>query len=94
MENNLFYLSGQWKNNKDNMEAVADAKVYLKYFAKEIYAVAGEKGTIKVFVDGKNVQNVSTEDHTLYTLAQQSYAPHDLVLEVSPGVKIYTFTFG
>ncbi|PIN79683.1 thiol-disulfide isomerase [Candidatus Woesearchaeota archaeon CG10_big_fil_rev_8_21_14_0_10_34_8] len=95
---NKFYLLGEWKNNKDNMEAISEESVVkIKYDAKIINIVAGssEPKEITVIVDGVETKKIEVSDFDLYELNREDdYAEHTLELKVSKGVMLYTFTFG
>ena len=96
-KNNAFYLGGTWMNNMDNMQSVSDAKISLAYTAKNVNIVAGadSPSAIKVLVDGEEYADVTVNAFDLYVVVPgEDYGHHTVDLEVEPGVKIYTFTFG
>ncbi len=95
--NGRFYLSGLWRNNPDNMEALGNASVVLPYAAKDVYLVAGADAPVEVtvLVDGTETRRVTVGPHDLYTLVQGAdYGSHTLELRTPPGLRAYTFTFG
>jgi thiol-disulfide isomerase/thioredoxin len=90
---NMFYLDGTWKNNPQSMQANSSGKIYITYTASTINIVAGGNGTLHVLVDGKET-DVKTQAHDLYTLDTGEYGTHMMEIGVTPGVEVYTFTFG
>lgn len=105
-ETNTVYLSGYWKSNKDNIFSVNSSKVYLVYKAKNVNIVAGGSGTVNVILDdnsldknsfGEDVYNgtAAINGSRLYNVVStQDYSVHKLELDFSPGIELYTFTFG
>ena len=97
-ENNKFYLSGKWLNNKDNMELKSDnGFIVLNYLAKNVNLVAGSKepAEIKVFVDNSEVNRLNVSNFDLYpVVSMNNYGKHELRIESSKGLMAYTFTFG
>lgn len=103
-------LVGDWDIQQEYAEnKVAGAKIIYKYKAKEVYLVASSKDPVKVKVikDGKIVGAEKGEDvgedgimtikeDRLYKIIQDSnYGQYTLDLEIlSPGLKVFTFTFG
>lgn len=96
-EPNLFYLEGEWKNNPDNMELTNAGEFSIYYAAKDVYMVAeaSQATRITVYVDNKEIQNLTITDSTLYHLVQgQEYGSHRLDIKSEKGLKVYTLTFG
>ncbi len=107
---NIAYLSGKWKNEPEHILAAESASLQLIYTAKQATIVAGGQGTIEVLLDGKplaadalgpDVQLqegksiLTISGQRLYTVAQPpAYGTHTIELRASPGVELYTFTFG
>lgn len=104
---NSLYLGGVWNLFGEFAAAGSNASVLYKYNAKEVYIVAEAKdgGTIEVLQDGTAVTdaggadvhegNVEVRDSRLYKLIKNDLAEeHTLQLNVSPGVKLFAFTFG
>ncbi len=98
IEKDKFYLSGKWRNNNDNMELLDEyGKIAMNYKAKQINIVAGSNNnsTLKVLIDGKEVNNVNIKDYDLYILfTGRDYEEHNLEITADKGLKAYTFTFG
>ena len=103
-------LVGDWDIQPEYAEnKVAGAKIIYKYKAKEVYLVASSKDPVRVKVirNGKVAGSEKGEDvgidgimiikeDRLYKIIQDSaYGQHALELEIlSPGLKVFTFTFG
>ncbi len=96
---NKFYLSGQWKNNFDNMELVGEhGTVTLRYLAQDVHFVAGASHptTLHIVLDGKVKTDVTVHAFDLYTLVSENTSgQHTLEIRADePGIMAYTFTFG
>jgi thiol-disulfide isomerase/thioredoxin len=107
LKSNSLYLSGAWDIAPEYARAEAGSVVTYKYNAKEVYLVAESEagGTIEVWQDGKRVEVAAGADvpaglatikaSRLYKLIRNPQAgEHTLELKVSPGVKLFAFTFG
>ncbi len=101
------YFGGIWNITPEYAEAKDSSVVLYKYNAKEVYLVAESEtgGTIEVWHDGKRVEVAAGADapaglaqvkaSRLYKLIKNPEAgEHTLELKVSPGVKLFAFTFG
>lgn len=94
---NKFYLEGGWRNNNDNMEAVTDSEILLKYYSKDVNIVAGSDKEIQVsiYIDGKFEHNVTISGYQLYNIySGKDYGGHEIEIKTPSGLKAYTFTFG
>jgi thiol-disulfide isomerase/thioredoxin len=107
LNQDYFYLEGQWKNFEDRMKLVSETgKIVLPYFAKSVNIVAANESDLQILLDGKLVtsENSGTDVHDgtvhvsgdrLYNLISSSDAGvHTLTIVAKPGFEIYTFTFG
>lgn len=107
IEKNRLYFGGTWNIFGEFALAQDKSTVHYKYVAKEVYIVAEstDGGTIEVMQDGAVVTNVSgadvvngsvqVKDSRLYKLIKNDKAgEHLLELKVTPGVKLFAFTFG
>lgn len=96
---NYLYLAGNWKiEDEFAQNTSAQAKVFFKYRATKVFLVAGAdtETKAKVLLDGKEVKEITINANDLYRLIEDSpEGEHviELILE-SPGVKLFTFTFG
>lgn len=101
------YIGGTWNITDEYAEAKENAVVQYRYNAKEVYLVAESElgGTIEVWQGGKMVDVAAGADapaglttvqpSRLYKLIKNPAAgEHTLELRVSPGVKLFAFTFG
>ncbi|MBI1972355.1 MAG: thioredoxin family protein [Candidatus Aenigmarchaeota archaeon] len=103
-QDNVAYLGGVWKNNRDSAELVGTGKVSLVYTAKSVNIVAGGNATLEILVDNttkdagsdiveKNTVNV--EGFRLYNIINSAQSGKHLVEITARGdFMIYTFTFG
>ena len=95
---NKVYLEGKWKSNNDNLELVGDkGKIILEYNSKiaNIVAASDKPVDINILLDGK-MYKLTVSASQLYVAGEaEDYGDHKLELDVlSPGFRIYTFTFG
>ncbi len=88
-------FSGTWTVGPEKITAGANARIELAFQANDVYLVMGGTGTVKATV-GSHTQTFSvTGIPRLYTLVSSSeYESATIVLQVSPGVDAYDFTFG
>ncbi len=104
---NALYLGGSWDITKEYAEAREGAVVKYRYNAKEVYIVAESEGggVIEVWQDNALVEEEAGADapashaeiraSRLYKLIKNPEAgEHILELRVTPGVKLFAFTFG
>lgn len=107
IEKNRIYFGGTWNIKGEFAQAQDAATLHYKYMAKEVYIVAESEtgGTIEVLQDGATVSTaggvdvsqgkVEVNDSRLYKLIRnESSGEHMLELRVTPGVKLFAFTFG
>jgi cytochrome c biogenesis protein CcdA/thiol-disulfide isomerase/thioredoxin len=91
-----FGLSGVWTDHSQEATAGARAELELAFVAEDVYLVLGGSGTVKVSVGGDHVQTIAVSGvPRLYTLFHASSSDSALLLlQVTPGVQAYDFTFG
>lgn len=108
LQNDHFYMEGQWQNLHDSMKLVSDnGKIVLPYSAKDVNIVAsGTGGNIQILLDNKVVSNddmgqdvkngtANILDHRLYNIiSSKQQSSHTITIISHPGFQIYTFTFG
>ena len=89
-------FGGTWTIGPQAALAGPQAQLVLEFGARDVHLVLGGSGTVRVSVDGKVEKTVKVAGvPTLYTLvARPSVQTGRLVLDVSPGVAAYAFTFG
>ena len=103
---NTVYLSGQWFNSEDHVRSIKDSKLFLIYSSKDVYIVAGGSSRLSVKIDGSpitpdyygsdsNEGTVTIGGQRLYNIISAPIAgTHTLEIDASPGLELYTFTFG
>jgi cytochrome c biogenesis protein CcdA/thiol-disulfide isomerase/thioredoxin len=92
--NDLAY-GGSWRVQSQRIVAGPDARLRLRFYARNVYLVLGGKGTVAVLVNGKPLRTVRVTADKLYTLVSgESIRDAVLELRFSPNVKAYAFTFG
>ncbi|MEE6175583.1 cytochrome c biogenesis protein DipZ [Mycobacterium sp. 050134] len=91
-----FALTGRW--TLDDQGATADgpgAAIRLNYTAKDVYVVVGGTGTITANRGGKTTTTAIGGPPTLHQVVADPAAGRDqLDLQVSPGLQVFSFTFG
>jgi thiol-disulfide isomerase/thioredoxin len=93
-EDDLAY-DGSWRVEAERIVASNDAKVRLRFQARDVYLVLGGKGDVSVLVDGHPGRTVAVDGHRLYTLRAAKKSTRGLLeLRFTPGVQAYAFTFG
>src|SRR5436309_15817285 len=107
LQQNHFYLEGQWQNLPDSMKLVSQSgKIVLPYFAKDVHIVAANKADLQIMLDGNPISSSDTgadvqngiahvSENRLYNIVSSSTAgSHTLTIVAQLGFQIYTFTFG
>jgi cytochrome c biogenesis protein CcdA/thiol-disulfide isomerase/thioredoxin len=96
LSQNGWALSGHWRLGREHTTAVRDAKLALHFHAKDVYLVMGGRGRVGVSVDGHELQTIAVKGiNRLYTvLSEPVLLDAQLRLSVTPGVSVYSFTFG
>ncbi len=88
-------FSGTWTVGPEKITAGSDARIELAFTADHVYLVLGGTGTVKATV-GSHTQTIDVSGiPRLYTMVSSPDVETDtLVLNISPGVDAYDFTFG
>jgi cytochrome c biogenesis protein CcdA/thiol-disulfide isomerase/thioredoxin len=90
-----FSFGGTWKLTDESATAVQDATLTGRVVGKDAYLVLGGRGTVQVLVDGKPEKTIRVSSQKLYHLLSRPKAEtHTLMLEFSPRISGYAFTFG
>ncbi|OBG71054.1 MULTISPECIES: cytochrome c biogenesis protein DipZ [unclassified Mycobacterium] len=91
-----FALHGRWKLDDQGATADSDdAAIRLNYTAKDVYAVVGGTGTLTVTRDGQTTTTPIGGAPTLHHIVADAGAHGDqLDMRVSPGLQVFSFTFG
>jgi cytochrome c biogenesis protein CcdA/thiol-disulfide isomerase/thioredoxin len=89
-------LSGIWTEHAEEATAGPGAEMELSFVAKDVYLVLGGTGTIQESINGRHTATIRVNGVPgLYPLYQASSSgTGTMVLQVSPGVQAYDFTFG
>ena len=90
---------GHWTVEDERIVAGKDARLRLRFKARNVYLVLGTTGdeeTVEVTLDGKRAGTATVTDDDIYTLARIPGEKRDHVLDLgfSPGTEAYAFTFG
>jgi hypothetical protein len=95
LQENELAFAGRWRFEDERAIAGRDARLRLRYRARDVYLVLTGAGTVRVLVDGKPERTVRVRGDRLYTLVRRPKSGgHLLELRVSRGVAGYAFTFG
>ncbi len=88
--------SGTWTDHQQEATAGPAAQIELSFVAQDIYLVLGGHGTLAVSVNGHHLKTIDVSGvPKLYTLYQAGQAvTGKLMLQASPGIQAYDFTFG
>ncbi|ORB74028.1 cytochrome c biogenesis protein DipZ [Mycobacterium scrofulaceum] len=91
-----FALHGRWKLDDQGATADSeDAAVRLNYTAKDVYVVVGGTGALTVTRGGKTTTTPIGGPPTLHQIVADTDAHADqLDMRVSPGLQVFSFTFG
>jgi hypothetical protein len=89
-------LSGRWKLGAEHSTALRNAELDLHFHAKDVYLVMGGRGRVDVLVDGHELPSIPARGISrLYTiLTWPQLLDAQLRLRFTPGVSVYSFTFG
>jgi len=100
---------GSWRLSSDAAEAIAGSGLKLNFFARRVFLVAGSAhgaGSARILLDGHPIPaaesgsdvragTASVGFQRLYRLVELPRVErHVLTVQASPGVSVYSFTFG
>jgi len=93
---NDWALSGRWRLGPEHTTAGRNAGLALHFHAKDVYLVMGGRGRVGVSVDGHELRTIAVKGiNRLYTvLTRPQLLDAQLRLSFTPGVSVYSFTFG
>ena len=96
MTQNGWALSGRWRLGREHTTTVRTAELALHFHAKDVYLVMGGRGRVGVSVDGHELRTIAVKGiNRLYTLLSEPVLlDAQLRLSFTPGVSVYSFTFG
>ncbi len=91
-----FALRGRWKLDDQGATADSDdAAIALNYTAKDVYVVVGGTGTLTVTRGQETTTTAIGGAPTLHQIVADDSARADrLDMRVSPGLQVFSFTFG
>lgn len=95
-----FSLGGEWTVMDEYAQPEGSNSVLeLRYSAMDVFLVLespGQTGLVRVLLDGEEMNNIEVNDNRLYEIVKgKDNAERLLRLEfLTPGVKVYAFTFG
>ncbi len=91
----MLSYAGDWRIGGERALAVRDARLRLRFVARNVYVVLGGTGRAQILVDGRPSGSIEVDGDRLYTVFSGPKA-RDALLELrfSPGVDAYSFTFG
>ncbi len=93
-ENALSY-GGHWRVGSERIVAGPEARLRLRFQARDVYIVLGGHGSVQKLIDGKPAGTIHVDAERLYTV-RSSKTPESALLELrfSRGIQAYSFTFG
>ena len=90
-----FALDGSWDLSFNGITTPTGGRIRLNYHASEVRMVFGGSGTVTYTIDGKTYKQPIGGFPNSYQLAKTAAIEKGSVLvSVSPGVTVYSFTFG
>jgi cytochrome c biogenesis protein CcdA/thiol-disulfide isomerase/thioredoxin len=90
-----FAYSGTWRVEGERIVAGRDARLRLRFLARNVYLVLAGHGTVRITLDGAARNPVRVSGDRLYALVSQGKSRDGLLdLAFSPGIAAYAFTFG
>jgi thiol-disulfide isomerase/thioredoxin len=91
-----FALSGRWTLDSEGATPDGDnSRIKLSYRAKNVYLVVGGTGTITVTRDGMSeTQPISGPPQSHQIVALDRVTDGTIEVQPSPGLKMYSFTYG
>ncbi|MCU1527085.1 MAG: thiol:disulfide interchange protein [Frondihabitans sp.] len=90
-----FALGGRWTAATEDLTSVSGSSITLAYTASKVYLDVGGTGTITSTVDGKSTTQKVSGAPNIYTVAStSSIATAQVKVTLSPGLSVYSFTFG
>ena len=92
---NTFAYGGRWTVRGEDARAGLGARIVFRVRGRKVFLVAGGRGSIGVYVNGRNTRTVRVDGDRLYTMAAFPRLGVKLLdLRLSPGLTAYSFTFG
>ena len=89
---NTFALTGNWTVGDDELTAGDGASIALTYHAAKVYLNVAGTGTLTV--DGGRTLPVKGEPNIYAVVDGDTAADGTITIAVTPGLAVYSFTFG
>lgn len=88
--------AGRIRVEAERIVAGAQARLRLRFHAREVNLVLGGRGSVSVLVDGRRLPSAAVAgEPRLYTLVRRRQVAEGLLeLRFTPGISAYAFTFG
>ena len=86
--------AGRWRIESERAVAVRDARLRLRFRARDVHLVMTGRGRVHVLLDGRRIRTVRVDGDRLYTLLRGEEREGLLELGFTPRVAAYAFTFG
>ncbi len=94
LDNTLSY-DGRWRVGPEQITAGPNARLRLRFQAKDVYIVLGGHGTVHALINGKPARTIHVDAQRLYTVRASNTTETALLeLRFTPGIQAYSFTFG
>src|SRR5579883_1114338 len=98
---NQWALKGEWNVKSQNIQSTAiNASLKIHFHAQKVFIVMGSATglsiPVKIILNDKLIKTLSVKDHILYdavSLPESSEGVLEVISE-TPGLEVYTFTFG
>ncbi|MCZ4499080.1 MAG: Redoxin domain protein [Marmoricola sp.] len=90
-----FSLSGRWTASAERLTARTAARMRLNFEGRRVYLDVGGTGTMTATVDGRTTTydvGGAPNIYTVFSSEQTQVKP--IVFTLSPGLQVYSFTFG
>jgi cytochrome c biogenesis protein CcdA/thiol-disulfide isomerase/thioredoxin len=92
---NTLSYAGRWRVGAERIVAGLNARLRLRFQARDVYIVLGGHGTVQTLVDGKPERTIAVNAEKLYIVRTSKTSTSGLLeLRFSPGIQAYSFTFG
>ncbi len=86
---------GKWRVGAEEIVSGANARLRLRFQARNVYVVLGGHGSVRTLIDGKPTGTIKVDAQRLYTVRSSDSSVNALLeLRFSPGIQAYSFTFG
>ena len=93
-QNTLSY-DGDWRVGAQRIVSGKNARLRLRFQAKNVYIVLGGRGTVHTLINGKPAGTINVDAQRLYTVrSSNTFEAALLELRFTPGIQAYSFTFG